>query len=141
MPLDSVQALIRLHEGLRLKPYRDTVGKLTIGYGRNLDDRGITKDEAEQLLRNDITRVTSELATALPWFLDLDPIRRAVLIDMAFNLGAAGLLKFALTLRAVEHADHARASQEMLDSVWATQVGTRATRLSEMMASGTWPEL
>ena len=123
----------------RLQPYRDTVGKLTIGYGRNLDDCGITQRDAEQMLREDVEDARTALLTALPWFRRLDPVRRAVLVDMAFNLGPAGLLKFGRTLSAVEQGDYETAAVEMLDSKWAGQVGQRATRLAEMMRTGEWP--
>ena len=139
MTIDSAHALIRLHEGLRLKPYRDTVGKLTIGYGRNLDDRGITQRDAETMLRDDVADTRTALITALPWFAELYGAREAVLIDMAFNLGPAGLLKFGRTLSAVEQGDYETAAVEMLDSKWAGQVGQRATRLAEMMRTGEWP--
>ncbi len=139
MRIDSAHALIKLHEGLRLTPYRDTVGKLTIGYGRNLDDRGITQRDAETMLRDDVADARMALASALSWFPELDPVRRAVLVDMAFNLGPAGLLKFGRTLSAVEQGDYETAAAEMLDSKWAGQVGQRATRLSEMMRTGEWP--
>ena len=121
------------HEGLRLKPYRDTVGKLTIGVGRNLDDAGVTEDEAKVLLDNDVTRVWKSLTNALPYFGSLDDDRQHVLIDMAFNLGLAGLANFKRMLAAVEARDFSLAAREMLDSKWASQVGQRAKTLAAMM--------
>ncbi len=134
--LDLIKQLT-VHEGLRLKPYRCTAGKLTIGIGRNLDDRGITEAEAQLMLRNDIAHVTDQLKDRLPWFDDgrLSWTRQKVLIDMAFNLGIDGLLGFRKTLAYVEAGRYAEASAEMLSSRWATQVGERARRLSRMMAS------
>ena len=81
-----IEKLLILNEGIKTIPYRCTAGKLTIGVGRNLDDRGITPEEARYLLRNDIARVQADLDKHLPWWGGLSQIRRAVMIDMAFNL-------------------------------------------------------
>ena len=133
----NIEEQLILHEGLRLKPYRDTIkGHLTIGVGRNLDVTGITRDEAIHLLRNDLVRVRRELSAALPFFTRLSPIRRQVLIDMAFNLGTRGLLKFKKMLAAIDRGDYEIASIEMLSSKWATQVGKRAQRLALMIRLG-----
>jgi lysozyme len=136
---EHLQRLLRLHEGVRLKPYRDTVGKLTIGIGRNLDDRGITEVEADLLLEHDLDDVWLALIAAKPWIARLDEVRQAVLIDMGVNLGVAGLLKFKQTLAAIERGDYETAAVQMLDSKWATQVGRRAQRLARMMRDGVWP--
>lgn len=130
---------LRLHEGERLKPYRCTAGKLTIGVGRNLEDRGITADESAYLLGNDIDRFTTELMRALPWVAQLDEVRQRVLLDMAFNLGLAGLLQFKRTLATIQAGDYQKAAAMMLDSKWAGQVGQRAERLSRMMFTGKDP--
>lgn len=127
---------LRRDEGLRLKPYRDTVGKLTLGYGRNLDDRGITRAEAEILLMGDIAATIAAVEQALPWFPRLDGVRQRVLVNMAFNLGTAGLLKFRRMLAACEHGRYDEAADEMQASVWAQQVPTRAARLIAMMRTG-----
>jgi len=124
------------HEGLRLKPYTDTVGKLTIGVGRNLTDVGITDDEAALLLDNDITRVWQELTHAVGCFSSLDEVRQHVLLDMAFNLGVPRLLKFEKMLAAVEGHHFDVAADEMLNSKWASQVGKRAQTLAAMMRDG-----
>jgi lysozyme len=122
-------------EGVRLKPYVDTVGKTTIGVGRNLTDVGISQDECNALLENDIGRTTAWLDRNLPWWSTLDPVRQRVLVNMAFNMGG-GLLSFANTLAAVQRGDYAAAANGMLASKWATQVGARATRLADMMRNG-----
>lgn len=129
-------AQLKTHEGLRLKPYRDTVGKLTIGVGRNLDDVGLREHEALYLLSSDIAEVCSGLDRRLPWWRGLDDSRQAVLIDMAFNMGIEGLAGFATTLGHVEAARYAEASRQMLRSKWAGQVGRRADTLSRMMRTG-----
>jgi lysozyme len=135
------ERLIRLHEGLRLKPYLDTATppRWSIGYGRNLTDCGISRGEAEELLQHDLTRVERELLIALPWVTRLDPVRYAVLVDMSYNLGLRGLLQFRSTLAHIEAGDYPRAAGQMLESRWAAQVGTRARRLAGMMATGTVP--
>ena len=130
---------IELHEGLRLKPYRCTAGKLTIGVGRNLEDRGITLSEARMLLANDLADVRNGLLNALPWVAKLDDVRQRVLIDMAFNLGLQGLLEFKRTLAAVQAGQYQQAATMMLQSRWAKQVGQRAERLSRMMVTGADP--
>ena len=130
---------LRLHEGERLKPYRCTAGKLTIGIGRNLEDRGITKEESAYLLSNDITAFSTALFQALPWVQELDEVRQRVLLDMAFNLGIQGLLGFKNTLATIKAGDYEKAATMMLQSRWAEQVGQRSERLSRMMYAGKDP--
>jgi lysozyme len=141
VPFDRAALIrqIRLHEGERLKPYRCTAGKLTIGVGRNLDDRGITREESAMLLDSDIRLLEIELFRALPWASALDDVRQRVLLDMAFNLGLPGLLQFKRTLEAIRTGQYQQAATMMLDSLWARQVGQRAERLSRMMATGATP--
>jgi lysozyme len=126
-----------LHEGLRLTPYVDTVGKITIGVGRNLTDRGITEAQAYAWLDEDIAVAVRELTARFPWFAALEEIRRRVLIDMHINLGMQRLKGFRQFLGYVEAQDYRKAAEEMLASRWATQVGGRATRLAGMMRTGT----
>ena len=133
--MKPIEEQLILHEGMRLKPYRCTEGKLTIGVGRNLDDKGISKEEALFLLRNDIVTVTTQLQK-YDWYINADPIRRKVLIDMAYNLGITGLLQFRRMIAALERGDYEGAADQMLDSRWAEQVGYRAVRLAEMMRTG-----
>ena len=128
--------LIIYHEGLELKPYRCTAGHLTIGIGRNLDDRGITEDEARFLCQNDVDIVEQELARKFPFIVGLDDVRIRVLLDMAFNLGVHRLSAFSNMWAALEEGDYKQAAVEMLDSRWARQVGRRATNLSQMMETG-----
>lgn len=130
---------LRLHEGERLRPYRCTAGKLTIGVGRNLEDRGITAQESAYLLANDIAAEERELLRALPWVAKLDEVRQRVLLDMSFNMGIVGLLAFKRTLATIQAGDYQAAASMMLDSKWAGQVGQRAERLSRMMATGKDP--
>ena len=125
-------------EGLRLKPYKDSVGKLTIGIGRNLDDVGISKDEAMVLLSNDILAATKSLETAFPWTMALDEVRLAALINMTFNMGIGGLAKFKNFLAACQQGNWTEARNQMLDSIWAEQVGARAQRLAIQVETGEW---
>lgn len=122
-------------EGLKLKPYRDSVGKLTIGVGRNLDDEGITEAEALYLLNNDIQRVETELAT-VPDFPQLSDVRQRVLIEMTFNLGLGGVMEFKEMWSAIQAQDWDAAADAMLNSEWATEVGQRAVRLAACMRTG-----
>lgn len=123
-------------EGLRLHPYRDTVGKLTIGIGRNLDDVGISEAEARFMLANDAARAERDARRALPSFDDLSDARKRALVNMSFNLGLPRLLGFKNMLAALAAGDYERAAAEALDSVWARQVGDRAERIVTMIREG-----
>lgn len=129
------EQLVR-HEGKKLFPYVDTVGKLTIGVGRNLSDVGISEAEALYFLQNDIAKAQKGISTYLPWTVHLDRIRYYVLVNMCFNLGIKGLLEFKNTLRFVENGKYKEASQAMLISLWAKQVGNRAVELAKQMETG-----
>ncbi len=124
-------------EGVRSKPYRDTVGKLTIGVGRNLDDVGLDEDEIDLLLSNDICRTIRSLDRTLPWWrkIPAEPRRRAV-VEMAFNLGVRGLLGFKKMLAALMASDWPEAARQALDSKWARQVGGRAQRIAKTLETG-----
>jgi len=124
------------HEGLKFYPYKDTMGKITIGVGRNLTDEGITREEALELMENDIVRVIKHCQDKLPFFDLLDEVRQDVLLDMTFNMGIYGVLSFKKTLKHIEKKEYALAAKEMLQSKWASQVGERSLRLSRMMATG-----
>lgn len=129
----TLKALLVKHEGLRLRPYKDTVGKVTIGVGRNLDDVGISEDEARFLLDNDINRLYAAIPGVVPCFGSLDEARQHVFLDMAFNLGLGGLAKFQKVIAAASARDFETAAREMLNSAWAAQVGDRAQELAKMM--------
>jgi lysozyme len=118
MNLQQLYIDLKEDEGKRLKPYRCPANKLSIGYGRNLEDNGISLDEAEYLLRNDIKRTETELKNALPFYIKLDDVRQNVLINMAFNLGVPRLLKFKKTLAYIQDFEFEKASKEMLVSKW-----------------------
>jgi len=121
------------HEGIRLKPYRCTAYKLTIGIGRNLDDKGISEVEAMFMLNNDINECYIDCLSIFPWFIDLSEDRQHALIDMRFNLGAAGFRRFRKMIDAVNVGDFETAVVEMKDSLWYKQVGLRGKTLEKMM--------
>lgn len=134
----NVTDQLRRDEGVRNFPYTDTVGKVTIGVGRNLTNVGLSDSEVNDLLANDINRVTGLLHQGLPWFPTLDIVRQGVLINMGFNLGVHGLLGFHDTLSFMSKSDWIGAATAMLDSTWARQVGARSQRLADQLKTGEW---
>ena len=153
---DLVNKLIT-HEGLRLQVYKDTLGIDTIGIGRNLEDRGITDEElawmdipnmdiiyeygiseadAMYLAENDVQIVEEELLRAHPCVDRLDSVRQLILVDMAFNMGVPRLNKFKKKWAAIHENNFEEAAKEMLDSRWANQVKSRATKLAHAMHTG-----
>lgn len=124
-----------LAEGRRSKPYVDTVGKITIGVGWNLTDNGLPEDIIEDLLSRSIANATNE-AEKIPVYFKLNPARKAVLIEMVFNLGLHGVLGFRNTLEMMNRGDFSSAADNMLKSLWAEQVGNRAIDLAKVMKDG-----
>lgn len=133
--------MLKRHEGFRAHPYVDTVGKVTIGYGRNLDDKGLTLKEAESLLINDILEATKDLQRNCAWYNALDPVRKDVVINMVFNMGLPKVLGFQKMIAAIGRHDYEEAAKEMLDSKWAMQVKGRAKELATMMREGAVEEM
>ncbi|SIS73017.1 glycoside hydrolase family protein [Insolitispirillum peregrinum] len=136
MNLDLLKKELVRDEDERLKPYRCTAGKLTIGVGRNLDDVGLSVDESAYLLGNDIARVMAELDKALPWWRGLSEVRQRALANMAFNLGVPRLKGFARMLAALQAGQWDEAATQALASKWAVQVGDRAKRIATMIKEG-----
>ena len=134
-----VQQLMR-HEGFRQFPYKDTVGKLTIGVGRNLDDVGISEDEAAHLLENDILVARNELLFAFPAFSQMQPVRQDALTNMVFNMGITRFKGFKNMIAALVEQNYQLAADEMLDSKWARQVGSRADELAYQMRTNSYME-
>jgi lysozyme len=135
---NAIISLVKRHEALRLKCYTDSLGIPTIGWGRNLKDRGISMQEADMLFRNDITDAAKAAKAVFPSIDSLCDARYAVLVDMAFNLGQSRLSQFKQMQLAIKQKDWKNAAAEMLDSNWAQQVGLRAQRLAKMMETGEW---
>ena len=148
---DNLIAQLKRHEGFRATAYKCTENHNTIGYGYNLDANplnlnsldisqafrhGMPEHEASRLLSLMIDKVTKALHEALPWWSKVPGERQDVLINMAYNLGVDGLLKFKLTLSHVQNGNYVLAAEEMLDSEWAHQVGDRAKELSKQMRTG-----
>lgn len=127
------------HEGYRQFPYHDTVGKLTIAIGRNLDDVGISSEEAKYLLKNDIQKCIKQLNDGFYWFSDLGLVRQDALINMCFNLGFTRLNGFRNMLLAFAEGDYDEAAKQALDSKWATQVGKRSQDIAYMIKEGEYP--
>jgi len=127
---------LRRDEAESLKLYRCTSGKLTIGVGRNVEDRGISKDESELMLRNDVDAVMNEIKRVLPKFDAYTEARQRALANMLFNLGLSRFSGFKKMILAIKDERWDDAAREMLDSKWAGQVGQRAVRLSIMMRNG-----
>lgn len=139
MIITDLKSMLIEHEGFRLKLYKCTAGKNTIGAGRNLDDVGISREEGLFLCDNDIKRSRAEALSAFPWYPRMNQPRQDVVASMIFNLGLLGFLKFRKTIIHLECACYDKAAVEMLDSLWAKQVGQRAIFLSVMMRTGVYP--
>ena len=127
---------MRFHEGVRNNVYKDHLGIETIGVGRNLVDRGLSDEEVDYLLSNDITIVENELDNGLSWWRDLDEVRQRALADLAFNMGLPRLHGFVKMLSALQRRDYHAAADELLDSKYAKQVGERSNRVAEMIRTG-----
>ena len=146
--MEKLLEMLRRHEGEvktnnRHMAYKCPEGYWTVGIGRNIDPEngiGLSDEEVNYLLENDILRVMQELASEYPWFSDLDDVRKDAMIDIAFNLGATRLRGFRRALAAMEAANYKEAATEFLDSRWAKQVGGRALEITDMIASGEYAE-
>ena len=133
MDLSQVRKRLIEHEGIKLKPYHCTAGKLTIGVGRNLDDRGISQATATQMLEEDIEIVLDELKRALPFWDKLEWNYKEALVDLAFNMGVPRLMMFRNMLSAIEADEPDKAAEELLDSRYASQVGIRASNIAALL--------
>lgn len=130
---EALMQQLRDDEGLRLKPYTDTAGKLTIGYGRNLIDVGISLDEAEMLLAHDVEAIKRGVLLRWAPFARLDDVRQGVILNIAFNVGVGGLMLFTHMLAACAQGDYERAAAEIRNSHLAP---LRAVRLAKQMQNG-----
>ena len=132
--------MLKRHEGVRSHVYLCSAGYETIGVGRNISQSGmgLSDDEVDYLLENDIIRVVKELSSEYPWFKDLDDVRKDAMIDISFNLGATRFRGFKRALAAMEVADHTTAAKEFLDSKWSRDVKGRATELCYMIETGNY---
>jgi lysozyme len=133
MDVEKLKDQLILHEGLELKSYTCSAGYVTLGVGRNVEELGITEEEARYLLDNDILRVGKELDNAIPWWREMSEVRQRVVVDMVFNLGISRFLNFKNAINAMQEQDWDEAAAQMLDSRWADQVGQRSHRLAKAM--------
>jgi lysozyme len=135
---DKLLEMLKRHEGVRSHVYLCSAGYETIGVGRNISKSGmgLSDDEVNYLLENDIARVIKELSSEYPWFNDLDDVRKDAMIDISFNLGATRLRGFKKALAAMEVADYTLAAKEFLDSKWSRDVKGRAHELASMIETG-----
>lgn len=136
--MEKLLEMLKRHEGVRSHVYLCSAGYETIGVGRNISKSGLglSEDEVDYLLENDIARVIKELSLEYPWFTDLDDVRKDAIIDISFNLGATRLRGFRRALAAMEVADYTLAAKEFLDSKWSRDVKGRAHELASMIATG-----
>ena len=137
---EQLLEMLKRHEGVESHVYRCSAGYETIGVGRNISKSGLglSEDEVDYLLENDIVRVIKELSSEYPWFKDLDDVRKDAMIDISFNLGATRLRGFKRALAAMEVADYKMAAKEFLDSKWSRDVKGRATELCYMIEMGSY---
>ncbi len=138
---DRLINMLKMHEGVETHAYQCSANKITIGVGRNVDPvdgLGLSQDEIEYLLKNDIDRVRVELGDEYEWFDDLVPARQDAMIDISFNLGATRLRKFKKALKAMADEDYEKAGNEFMDSRWSEQVGRRAYTVTQMIRKGSY---
>ena len=136
---EKLIAMLKRHEGVESHAYHCSENKVTIGVGRNVDKSGglgLSDDEVDYLLQNDIDRVSSELDSEYDWFAGLDDVRQDVMVDISFNLGQTRLRAFKKALSAMAEGDWGEAADQFMDSRWSGQVGNRAKELTEMIRSG-----
>ena len=129
---------LKIHEGFRSNVYTCSGGKKTWGYGRNLQDIGISEEEAEMLLKNDIYEATNQLLNAFPWMATFSDARISAMINFTFNVGIGTVRKFSNTIEYLKNEDWEAAADEMMDSKWAEQVGDRAIQITEQIRTGRW---
>ena len=129
---------LKVHEGVRSKVYLCSAGYETIGVGRNISESGLglSDDEIDYLLSNDIKRCREELSFNFDWFDELDDVRQDAMINLCFNIGITSLKRFSNALAAMNVHNYEEAATEFLDSRWASQVGTRALDVTDMIRTG-----
>lgn len=128
-------ASTKLHEGFRKRAYQDTVGVWTVGYGTNLQELEVGEELATEWLLAKL-RQAQVSAGGYPWFAALSQPRKDVIVEMLYNLGLPRFDKFMKLKTALAERKFDAAAREMLESVWAEQVGVRALRLAGQMKTG-----
>jgi len=133
MNISVLTEQLKKHEGFSSTAYKCPAGRLTLGYGRNISDKGITEEEAIHLLNNDINECYTDL---LPLFIQFENLPDSIqhpLLDMRFQLGARGFRKFKKMITAVNKGDFKKMVIQMRDSLWYRQVTNRADNLIKMI--------
>lgn len=133
---DNLVEMLKRHEGFRSKPYHCSAGKLTIGFGRNLDDVGISKQEATYLLLQDIEQASKDVKSLFPDFDRFTINRQNALINMVFNLGINRFKLFKNTIKAIKRDDWTSAAKHAKQSRWHNQVGRRAIEIEDLLRGG-----
>jgi len=134
--LDNALERIKEKEGFSPYIYKCPAGKLTIGYGTNLEDRGISKAEAQMLVLNDLQRAITSLQNIFEGWEFFSAKRKVALIDMVYNLGVAGFCKFKNMILAIKKEDWDKAAKCAMDSLYAKQVGVRAKENAKWLKEG-----
>jgi lysozyme len=139
--MTQLEQLVIGHEGKKKSAYQDSLGYWTIGVGRLIDKRknaGLSDDEMLYLLRNDLTKAEQELLP-FDWFKMLDPVRQDVMVEFCFNIGLGGVLEFKQMISLLLKKDYKGAAQDMLESLWAKQVGpNRSENMAKRLATGSY---
>jgi len=139
MKMLNITELLTHHEGFRNRMYKDSIGIESIGIGHNLRDKPISDKAVLQIFKDDLQDTINDCKTFV-WFEGLSDVRQAVILDMVFNMGLAGFKAFKNTIKLISKGEYTAASIEMLDSLWARQVGPRADTLATMMLLNDWPQ-
>ena len=130
--MSDIIADLKRDEGFRSKVYKCPADKWTLGYGRNVEDVGVTEAEAEELLRNDVARVERELDRVYPWWIKCPETVRRGMVNMVYNIGITRFGGFKRMIACLQAGDYKGAAREALDSKWAAQVGDRAKRIANL---------
>ena len=138
--MEKLIDMLKRHEGVKGKVYRDTGGLEHIGCGRNISETGpgLSEDEIDYLLKNDLERCEAELSAEYVWFRELEGARRDAVMNIFFNLGATRFRGFKNAIAAMGDKDYDRAAVEFMDSLWAKQVGGRALELTDIIKAGSY---
>ena len=137
----DVTARLKADEGFVPHAYNDHLGFATVGFGRLIDKRrggGITRQEAEYLLRNDIYKCAAECESRFEWWDALDDVRQGAIVCMAYQLGTSGVANFKRMIAAIKRRDWVTVEKEALDSTWSKQTPARARRMARILKTGVW---
>ena len=137
--MQNLIKMLRQHEGVRNTVYLDSLGIETIGVGRNLKEVGLSDDEIDYLLVNDVNRCKAE-AKQFDWYEELDTVRREAILNLLFNLGRPRFMGFKKAIAALGDHNYNLSADEFYDSRWRTQVGQRAEDICHMIRTGTYPD-